>query len=98
MSDTQELPEFIKETENGDYEITLNKPIKVDGNDVFTVIMVEPSVQDMLAAELQAKGKSDAVKEIQFFSNLCGLVTENIQSMKMKDYRRLQIAYNLFTD
>ena len=98
MSDTQELPEFIKETENGDYEITLNKPIKVDGVETHTVIMVEPSVQDLLASELQAKGKTSASMEIQMFSNLCNLVPENVQSMKLKDYKRLQKAYSLFTD
>lgn len=98
MNDVKELPEFIQETENGDYQITLNRPIKVDGVETTTIIMREPSVQDLLAAEMQSKGKVNSNLEIQMFSNLCGITPEDIASAKLKDYKRLQAAYELFTD
>lgn len=93
-----ELPEFIQLLSDGGYQITLNNVIKVDGVEIKEIVMNEPSVQDLLAAELQTKGKGNSALEIQMLSNLCGLAPENVKSMKLKDYKRLQVAYGLFTD
>ena len=58
-----ELPEYIVECPEG-YKISLNKPITIDSANVQVLTMREPTVQDMLAAEMQAKGQSEANQEI----------------------------------
>ncbi|OTG64333.1 hypothetical protein B9T25_12905 [Acinetobacter sp. ANC 4470] len=62
------------------------------------ISMREPTVQDLLSAELQAKGKSDAEQEITMFANLCEIAPDFIKSLGLKDYKRIQEAYRLFTE
>ncbi|KOR15877.1 hypothetical protein ABW55_06555 [Acinetobacter sp. C15] len=91
-----ELPEYIVECAEG-YKISLNKPITIDSASVQVLTMREPTVQDMLVAEMQAKGQSEANQEIAMFANLCSVAPDNIKGATLKDYRRIQEAFKLFT-
>lgn len=61
------------------------------------VEMREPTVQDLLTAELQSKGKSNAEQEITMFANLCEIAPDFIKGLGLRDYGRLQDSYRLFT-
>ena len=97
MTEKNQLPEYLKETATGDFEITLAKSLDIDGAKVGVIVMREPTVQDLLAAEMQSKGQSDAVQEIMMFSNLCSVTPDQIKEATLKDYRRIQEAFKLFT-
>lgn len=94
---TQQLPEYITETAEGDYQVTLSKAVDIDGAKVSVLTLREPTVQDMLAAELQSKGQGAAQQEINLLANLCDVAPEHIKSMTLKNYSRLQEAFKLFT-
>lgn len=86
-------PDYIQE-EDGINLITLTRAY--DG--INQVQMREPTVQDLLSAELQSKGKSDAEQEITMFTNLCEIAPEFIKKLGLKDYKRIQGSYRLFTE
>ena len=66
---TQQLPKYITETAEGDYQVTLGKAVDIDGAKVSVLTMREPTVQDMLAAELQSKGQGAAQQESSLIHN-----------------------------
>ncbi|MFX9003823.1 phage tail assembly protein [Acinetobacter baumannii] len=47
---------------------------------------------------MQSKGKSDAEQEITMFVNLCEVAPDFIKKLGLKDYKRIQGAYRLFTE
>lgn len=91
-----ELPDYIMECPEG-YKITLNKPINIDTANIQVLTMREPTVQDLLVAEMQTKGQSNAVMEITMFANLCSITPDQIKSLTLKDFNRVQGAFELFT-
>ncbi len=85
--------EYIQENE-GMNQITLSRAYE----GLSQIGMREPTVQDLLSAELQAKGKSDAEQEITMFANLCEITPDFIKGLGLKDYKRIQESYRLFTE
>ena len=75
-------------------QVTLEYPIENDGIQSDSIYMRRPKVGDMLAADT-LKG-SDAKKEITMFSNLCEVSPRVIESLDLKDYRKLQEVYQGF--
>lgn len=62
---------------------------------VRSVAMREPTVADQIAAE--RAGKSPAEQEVALVGNLCELAPGEVQSLPLRDYRRLQEALLGFT-
>lgn len=89
-----ELPKYLEET-NGVIKIELNTPIDIDGAEVSTLSMREPTVQDQLDVD-SMKG-TQANKEVSMLANLCEISPDDVKQMKMRNYRRLQEAYEVFT-
>lgn len=91
MSDEkQELPEYLKQNEDGSVDVQLRRVINVNGARVSAMRMREPSVEDQLV--MQAVKGSDEVQELTFFANLCEVTLQDIKSLKLHDYKRLQRA------
>jgi len=86
-----EYPDFITEGEDGSLIVTLARGIQIDGAKRMSLTLREPAVSDMLAADKAAKGHS-AMQEVTLLANLAEVAPENIQSAKMRDYGRLQVA------
>ena len=84
--------EYIEENE-GKNIIELSR--KYGG--IQHIEMREPTVQDLLTAELQSKGKSSADQEITMFANLCEITPDFIKGLGLRDYGRIQDSYRLFT-
>lgn len=90
---TKKTPDWMKEGD-GFIDLTLSRPLNVDGAKVSTVRMREPTVLDQ---KVMAKTDGDSTdKEVTFFANLCGLVPSDLDAMPMRDYSRLQTAYMCF--
>jgi len=89
------LPDYINATDAG-AEITLRKAIDIDGTKIPVLAMREPTVEDQLIMEA-TKG-SDAVKEMTFIANLCGVGLVDVKKLTTRDYGRVQDAFQVFKD
>lgn len=76
-------------------DIPLNCPIKCSGVEVSALHMRDPLVSDILTAS-KLKG-TDAENEVTLFANLCEVEPNAIKSMSLRDYKKLQRAYQDFT-
>lgn len=86
-------PEYLKAGE-GFVDVTLSRPLDLDGSKTSSVRMREPLVRDQKAVNKMDGDNAD--KESMLFANLCNLVPSDIDSMPMKDYARLMEAYSSF--
>jgi len=75
-------------------KIELNTPVTSAGVEIKELKMREPKVRDMLAAEKAGKGA--AVQEIAMFAALCEVEPAVIEELSMKDYKKVQEAYQDF--
>lgn len=88
---------YVKMSDDGSVaDITLTKPLSIDGTNVSGLRMREPTVDDQLVHDL-SKG-SDAAREVEFMARLCGLAPSNMKALGLRDYRRVQEAFQLFID
>ncbi|WP_298937551.1 phage tail assembly protein [uncultured Ruegeria sp.] len=90
------LPEWLTEEDDGSMTVSFadlkNKP-KLDGTEVSSLTMREPTVADELAIE---KIKSIGERESQAIANLTEQSPETIRGLTMRQYGRLQDAYGVF--
>jgi hypothetical protein len=77
--------------DSGFVDISLSRPLEIDGAKVSVLRMREPTVGDQLAAD-EYKG-GDAAREIMTFANLCQITPDDLKRLRMKDYKKLQEAY-----
>lgn len=84
-----------KEVQAGSVEITLSKPLDIDGAKVSVLTMREPTVGDQLASE--AASPNQGVQEITLFANLCMVTPDQIKSLTLRDYKKMQQVYLGFT-
>lgn len=89
------MPEYLAETDDG-LKIELSKAVEIDGAQIKTVTMREPTVQDQL--DVQAIKGSEAHREVTLMANLCDLTPDQVKAMTMRNYRRLQAALEVFTE
>lgn len=86
-----------KKTANPDsIQITLGKPLTIDGAKVSYLTMREPTVNDQLVMD-NTPG-SPIVKELAIFANLCLVTPADLGGMNLRDYKKLQATFETFTD
>jgi len=90
------LLDWLTEEDDGSMTVSFkdlkNKP-KLDGTEVSSLTMREPTVADELAIE---KIKSVGERESQAIANLTEQSPEAIRGLTMRQYARLQDAYGVF--
>lgn len=74
--------------------ITLDYPYAVDGVTLSAITLRRPTVADNLA--VQKSNAADHEREIRLLANLAELAPENLHSMDLKDYAKLQKAFTSF--
>lgn len=84
----------IESADAGYVDIELSRPIEIDGVQVTTLRMREPTVADQLAVE-DAKGSS-AMKEVMLAANLCDVTPDDIKKLTLRDYEKVQRAFTGF--
>lgn len=77
--------------DTGSVDIQLTKPIKIDGVDVKTLRMREPTVADQLASQ-KASG-DQAEQELTFIANLCQIAPTDLHQLTLRDYKKVQAAF-----
>lgn len=80
---------------DGFVDVTLARPLTIDGTALSAIRMREPTVGDQRAAS--TKG-SDAEQEVAMMANLCQLSPADINRLPLRDYKRLQVAFVGFID
>lgn len=89
------IPDYLQINE-GNIVVTLHSGVTIDGAKIKTLTMREPLVQDTLA--VSAISGNEAEKELGYFANLCSVAPDDLKTMTMRDYTRLQTAFGNFTD
>jgi len=92
----KKTPTWLSYDEDGNADVTLSRPMNMEGAQVSTIRMREPTLMDQLAVE-NLPG-SDTVQEATLFANLAGLAPADVQRLPLRDYRRLQAAFVGFID
>jgi hypothetical protein len=75
-------------------EITLNTGFLRGGERQKQLVMREPTVADNMT--INQVTKDVAQRELRLFSALCEITPEEVQTLTMADYGRLQDAYTAF--
>lgn len=84
--------------EKGRIIVDLRTGFNQNGTQIKIIAMREPTVNDQLVAEKMIK-VSDAEREIKVFSNLCEISPDEVKSLTMRDFKKLQEAYlNFLTE
>ena len=96
MSEETTLPEYLTDNGDGTVDIALKGKLEIDGAKVTSLRMREPTVNDQLVAKA-TKG-SDEIKELTGLANLCGITLDDIKRLTMRDLKRVQDGYLVFTD
>lgn len=87
---------YHKELPDGSMEIDFSdRPLKIDGTEVKKLVMREPDVNDQITAK-NASSSDPAEAEIAMFANLVELPPEHVRVFKLRQYSRLQAAYQDF--
>lgn len=92
MSNT---PEYLQINDDN-IVITLKTGATIDGAKVKSITMREPTVEDNMAMDTY-KG-TEAEKELFIFGNLCGLAPSDLRTLTLRDYGRVQKAFQNFID
>ena len=85
----------VEPADAGHVDIDLSRPIEIDGVQVTTLRMREPTVADQLLLD-EMKG-SDATKEVTLVANLCEVTPDDVKRLTLRDYRKVQKAFSGFT-
>lgn len=93
---TKTTPEWLTYDDEGHADITLSRPLDIDGTKVPTIRMREPTVADQRASD--KKNGGNAEKEIAMFANLCELTPGDLDRLPLRDYVRLSDAFKGFID
>ena len=95
MTDEQ-TPDYLDyDAAEGFCDVTLSRQLTLkSGLAVESVRLREPTVDDQI--RFQERKGSEAQKEVGTFADLCELAPEDIRSLRLKDYQRLQEAYQGF--
>jgi hypothetical protein len=95
-TDPKKKPEDFVEYGEGFADIELSRPLDVAGVPVKKLRMREPTVRDQLVYD-KLKG-SDIEREVTIFANLCEMDEKQMQTLSVRDYRRVSAAYSGFLD
>lgn len=90
----QQTPDYIK-LRDGSAEITLSRPLEIEGAKVNVLTMREPTVDDQIAAE---KNGTDGMADKKYMANLCMVTPDDIGRLPLRDFKRLQVAFGFFID
>ncbi|MCB2187685.1 MAG: phage tail assembly protein [Deltaproteobacteria bacterium] len=74
--------------------IVLDFPLTIDGREVTSLALRRPKVRDLL--EAQKSGGNDSEQELALFGRLTGVNPEELRNLDMRDYRKVQRAYEAF--
>lgn len=77
-------------------DVTLSRPIGLDGTQVTSLRIREPTVQDQIAC--QAVKGSTAQQEVALIANLCSVSPDDILKLSMRDYKKIQEAFANFLE
>lgn len=91
------LPNWLTEEDDGSITISfegMRKLPSLDGTEVSTLRMREPTLADQLGPQKAHKDMADA--EVAIIANLMEVSPDNVKGLTMKQYARCQAAFAFF--
>jgi hypothetical protein len=88
---TNKKPNWLTE-EPDRVSVKLSRPIKLSGVSVNTITLRSPTIRDVRGAKKLSKDDKE-YQEIILFASLSGVGPEEIETLSLKDYGRLQEGY-----
>lgn len=89
------MAEFLKENDDGSVTVTLDKGLEINGAVIKVLTLREPSVADQINA--QKAHRTEADQEVALIANLAEISPDDVHRLKLRDYRRVQVALVGFT-
>jgi hypothetical protein len=86
----------MSDQQTGSIDIELSKPLDIDGAKVNVLTMREPTVADQMNND-SVKG-GDAIKEVTMLANLCQITPDQLKSLTLRDYKKVQAAFMGFIE
>jgi hypothetical protein len=80
---------------DGSVTVTLASGVDIAGARIKVLTLREPTVADQIAA--QDSGKTSAAQEVALIANLAQIAPDEVKTMTLRDYRRVQEALVGFT-
>lgn len=93
--DDNKLPAYLTEGD-GYVDIQLTREREFSSGLKSAVIRMRETTAGDMETFHNAKG-SEATREMQTFANLCDLTPEDVRKLPLRDYKRLQEAFAVFT-
>lgn len=91
ISTEKKIPSWLVLTDEG-VTVNLRYPTEFNGVKVDTVTLRAPTVRDVRAA-VAASGGDAEVREMSLFSSLSQVGVNDLNTLKLVDYERLQEGY-----
>ena len=91
--DAGAFPHYLKEGADGSITVTLARGFEVAGAKVTSLKLREPSLDDQLISQ---KVGDNAEAEVALIANLAEIAPDDLRSIKMRDFIRLQAALAFF--
>lgn len=89
-------PEYLQENDDGSVTVTFRTGVVINGTKVTAMQMREPTVNDQIVAAKTVENSAE--REVAIFANLTMQAPEDIRALTVRDYTRLQTAYETFLD
>lgn len=94
--DENKLPAYLTEGD-GYVDVTLTREREFSSGLKSKVVRMRETTAGDMEAFHNSKG-SEATREVQTFANLCDLAPEDVRKLPLRDYKRLQEAFAVFTN
>lgn len=94
-------PDYIAENSDRSLLITLSRAYTLNGKEVGSITLREPTVKDqkLFASSSEGNQKQAMEMEAKLLAHLSGeLAPDDFDAFALRDYRRLQEAFSFFID
>ncbi|AZD34881.1 hypothetical protein C4K22_2128 [Pseudomonas chlororaphis subsp. aurantiaca] len=95
-SGKKDQPTWLEVTSEG-FSVTLKYPTELCHAMVDKVSMRSPTVREIRAADVASNGDAEK-RELLLFSSLTTIPAADLETLKYRDYRRLQAGYFRLVD
>ena len=79
------------------HKVTLTYPINVGGVETNVVVLRRPTIRDQMNIQRAMPNSPEGEREIAFIGNLCELAPDEVESLDIGDYMKLQDLLTSFT-
>lgn len=91
MTGISKIPTWLTLTDEA-AQITLSSPCEINGVKTDRLTLRNPTIREVRAAGALS-GDDEELRELTLFATLASAGQKDLEELKVRDYKRLQIAY-----